>query len=95
MDGRAQFSINNQRDLDGSVQNELALLVGALRVDGSKKSPYLPDGPRITGGLLRTMEWLDSALLDGAIEESGVIFNGSTQLGANALEKSFQAFFNF
>ena len=95
VDGRTQFSMNSRRDEDGNQSSDLSLLVGALRVDGGKASPYLPSAPNINPGLFRTMEWLDAALLDGAVYQSGVIFQGSTQQGSPDLEKSFQAFFNF
>jgi uncharacterized protein (TIGR02099 family) len=95
VDGRAQFSLDYERDVDDNRSSDLSLLVGALRVDGSKASPYLPSAPNINPGLYRTMEWLDEALLDGAVYQSGVIFRGSTQRGSPQQEKSFQAFFNF
>jgi len=95
VDGRGQFSLNFERDEDGNRSSELSLLVGALRVDGSKASPYLPSAANLNPGLLRTMEWLDAALLDGAVYESGVIFRGNTQPNTPGEEKTFQAFFNF
>jgi len=95
VDGRGQFSMNVERDLNGNRSSDLSLLVGALRVDGSKASPYLPSAPNINPGLYRTMEWLDAALLDGAVYQSGVIFRGTTQRDTPNEEKSFQAFFNF
>lgn len=95
VDGRAQFSLDYERDVDDNRRSDLSLLVGASRVDGSKASPYLPSAPTINPGLYRTMEWLDEALVDGAVYHSGAIFRGSALGGSPQEEKSFQAFFNF
>ncbi|MCB1669732.1 MAG: YhdP family protein [Gammaproteobacteria bacterium] len=95
VDGRAQFSSFYRRSADGEVDSDLSLLVAALRVDGSKKTPYLPSAPTINPGLYRTMEWLDSALLDGNVFDSGVIYRGPIHRGASEVQRAFQAFFNF
>jgi len=95
VDGRGQFSARYRVDPDGEIDSDLSLLVGALRVDGSKKSPYLPSASTINPGLYRTMEWLDGALLDGAIFNSGVIYRGPIHRGAPEQERTFQGFFNF
>jgi len=95
VDGRAQFSSRFERNAAGEVSSDLNLLVGAIRVDGSKKSPYLPSAPTINPGLYRTMEWLDGALLDGALFDSGVIYRGPFTPGTTDVQRNFQAFFNF
>ncbi|MBL4820501.1 MAG: hypothetical protein JKY98_05850, partial [Gammaproteobacteria bacterium] len=95
VDGRAQFS-STAVSRDGKrVSQDLSLLVGVLRVDGNLKSPYLPTGPKIPQGLRSTMQWLDQALLDASVFDSGIIFHGSVMPGSLPLEKTFQAFFDF
>ncbi len=95
VDGRVQFSSRYRRSRDGELDSDLSLLVGAVRVDGSQKSPYLPDAPTVNPGLYRTMEWLDAALIDGNVFNSGVIYRGPFHRGATERQRAFQGFFNF
>ena len=93
VDGRIQFTSTVHEFPDGERDAELELLVGVERVDAAQKSLYLPDGPNITGNLRRSMEWLDEAVIDGEVYNSGVIFRGSTIRGSNPITKTFQSFY--
>ncbi|PCJ26235.1 MAG: hypothetical protein COA96_05700 [SAR86 cluster bacterium] len=91
--GRVQFTATINKPVDGEPKAELELLVGALRFDGEQKSQYLPDGPNIDAGLRSSMEWIDRAVLDGQVLNSGVLYRGSTIPGAAAATKTFQSFY--
>jgi uncharacterized protein YhdP len=93
VDGRAVFTSTIHRPLDGEVSSDFELLVGVRRVDAAQKALYLPDGPRVAGGLRNTMEWLDRAIIGGDVYDSGVVYRGSTLPGAEAVTKTFQSFF--
>lgn len=93
VDGRAQFTSTLHVSPDGERETSLELLIGALRVDAELKSLYLPDGPNITQGLRGSMAWLDTAILDGEVFDSGVIFRGSTVPGSAPEAKTFQSFY--
>jgi uncharacterized protein YhdP len=77
-DGRVQFNSRVRDFLDGEREAELELLVGVELVDAAQKSLYLPDGPAITGHLRESIEWLDRAIIEGEVYNSGVIFRGSS-----------------
>ncbi len=93
VDGRVQFTSTLDRPLEGERMAELELLVGALQLDAEKKSAYLPDGPNIDDNLRNTMEFLESAILDGELSNSGAVFRGSTLPGSVAASKTFQSFY--
>lgn len=93
VDGRVQFSSLVHRHPDGSRDANLDLLVGAQRVDAEYKSLFLPDGPNVQVNLRNSMEFLERAILDGDIRDSGVLFRGNTIQGAPQLTKTFQSFF--
>ena len=67
-------------------------MVGADRIEGSQKSLYLPDGPNISDNLRNTMEFLERALINGQVYNSGILYRGSTVSGSDALSKTFQSF---
>ena len=93
VDGRAVFTSTMHRPLDGEVSSDFELLVGVRRVDAAQKALYLLDGPRVEGGMRTTMEWLNRAIIGGDVYDSGVVYRGSTLLGAEAVTQTFQSFF--
>ncbi|HAJ75433.1 MAG TPA: hypothetical protein DCM64_03160, partial [Gammaproteobacteria bacterium] len=93
VDGHAQFTSTINRYPDGEREARMELLVGAQRVDAEQKSLYLPDGPNISGSLRASMEWLDDAIQDGDVYDSGVIYRGSTVRGSDPVTKTFQSFY--
>jgi uncharacterized protein YhdP len=95
VDGIIQFSSNSVTVNEERVAQDLALVIGARRVDGSLKTPYLPTGPNIKSGLRGTMEFLDRAVIDASITRSGIIYQGSLLPESQPNEKNFQAFFEF
>lgn len=94
LDGRLQFASSLNRYADGRRAASLDLLAGALTVDAAQKSPYLPNAPAIAPGLRRAMQWLNGALQDGNIKNSGLIFRGSTLPGSAAITRTFQSFYS-
>lgn len=93
VDGHVQFTSIINRPTEGEPIAELELLVGALRFDATGRTAYLPDGPMVGEGLVSTMEWLNGAILDGVLTNSGAIYRGSTLPGALASTKTFQGFY--
>lgn len=93
VDGRVQFASSINRYDDGRREANLDLLVGALRVDASQKAPYLPNAPTIANSLRQTMQWLEGAVLDGELHNSGVIYRGSTLPNSPPATKTFQSFY--
>ncbi len=93
IEGRVQFTSIIDRPDGGEPRAELELLVGALRFDAAGRSAYLPDGPQVDAGLKSTMQWLNGAILDGVVADSGAIYRGSTLPNAPAASKTFQSFY--
>lgn len=91
--GRVQFTSIIDRPNEGQPRAELELLVGALRFDAAGRTAYLPDGPQVDEGLANTMQWLNGAILDGVVADSGAIFRGSTLPNAAGPTKTFQSFY--
>lgn len=94
VEGRVQFTSIINRPNEGEPKAELELLVGALRFDAAGRTAYLPDGPQVNEGLAATMQWLDGAILDGILTNSGAIYRGSTLPNAAAPTKTFQGFYS-
>lgn len=92
-DGRVQFASMIHQHANGEREADFELLVGAQRVDATRKALFLPNGPNIAPALRSNMAWLDSAVLGGSVFDSGVIYRGSTLLGAAPETKTFQSFF--
>ena len=92
LDGSVRFTSITERFADGSRDARLDLMVGADRIEGSQKSLYLPDGPNINDNLRNTMEFLERALIDGQVYNSGILYRGSTVSGSDAMSKTFQSF---
>ncbi len=94
-DGRVQFTSIINRPENAAPNVELELVVGVLHFDAAAaaRSGYIPDGPRVNAGLANTMRWLDGAILDAAVANSGVLYRGSTLPTAPAASKTFQSFY--
>lgn len=92
VDGNAQFTSITQRFPDGSRDASLDLVVGADRVDAAQKTLYLPDGPNINQSLRNTMQFLEQAIVDGDIYNSGILYRGSTVGGSPSETKTFQSY---
>lgn len=93
VDGRVRFTSLIDRPAQGEPSAELELLVGALQFDATGRADYLPDAPQVDEGLANTMRWLEGAILDGVLENSGALYRGSTLRGAPAASKTFQSFY--
>ena len=93
VDGRVQFTSIINRPNEGEPKAELELLVGALRFDAAGRAAYLPDAPQVEAGLASTMQWLNGAILDGELANSGALFRGSTLPNSPAQTKTFQSFY--
>lgn len=93
VDGRVKFSSVVHRHEDGNRDADLELLVGAERVDAEYKALFLPDGSSVSPNLRNSMEFLERAILDGDIRDSGVLFRGSTISGSDETTKTFQSVF--
>ena len=92
LDGSVRFTSVTERFVDGSRDARLDLIVGAKRIEGSQKSLYLPDGPNISENLRKTMGFLEQALVDGQVYNSGILYRGSTVSGSDVMGKTFQSF---
>lgn len=93
VEGRVQFTSIIDRPAQGESSAELELLVGALRFDATGRAAYLPDGPQVAEGLANTMSWLNGAILDGVVVNSGALYRGSTVPDAPEAAKTFQSFY--
>ena len=93
VDGRVQFTSIIDRPNEGEPRAELELLVGALRLDAAARADFLPDAPQVDEGLANTMQWLNGAILDGVLMNSGAVYRGSTLPDAAASTKTFQGFY--
>ena len=93
VDGRVQFTSIIDRPNEGEPRAELELLVGALRLDAAGRADFLTDAPQVDEGLANTMQWLNGAILDGVLMNSGAVYRGSTLPNAAASTKTFQGFY--
>lgn len=93
VDAHAQFATLLRRYPDGRRESELDLYVGTSRLDGRQKALYLPDGPNASDSLKSSMQWVNNALLDGEVDNAGIIYRGSTIPGADSALKTFQSYF--
>lgn len=93
VEGRIQFTSIINRPNEGEPIADFELLVGALRFDAAGRSAYLPDAPQVNEGLANVMQWLDGAILDGLLTDSGAVYRGSTLPNAAAPTKTFQGFY--
>ncbi len=87
--GRVQFELNNKQNAEGIWDTDLTLLIGILDFDASYKSLYLPT----LSAVEVTMDWLDAAILDGNVHNSGFIFRGKTSNLQTPLQRNIQSFY--
>lgn len=73
--------------------NDLELVVGVASMDVEDRFLYLPNGPRITENLRRSMEWVGTALEQGVLADSGILYRGSTVKDIDPGLKTFQGFY--
>ncbi len=95
LEARLQLTSALDQRPDGERENELELLIGILHMNAAEKTPYLPDGPGIGGGLRDGMEFLERAIVDGRLSNSAAIFRGSTVRGSERAAKTFQSFYQW
>ena len=93
VEGRVQFTSIINRPNGGEPTADLELLIGALRFDAAGRAAYLPDAPQVSEDLVNIMQWLDGAILDGTLIDSGAVYRGSTLPNAAAATKTFQGFY--
>ncbi|MCY4263988.1 MAG: DUF3971 domain-containing protein [Gammaproteobacteria bacterium] len=93
VDARVKFKSGLVLGSDGSRESTLSLMVGAKRADASLKSLYLPDGSRFQTSLRNSMDYLEGAIIAGDLEDSAVLYRGSTVSGSDPASKTFQSFF--
>ncbi|MEX0619233.1 MAG: DUF3971 domain-containing protein, partial [Pseudohongiellaceae bacterium] len=93
VNGRVRFSSRFRRDGEGTIDSDLSLLVGGFNADVSRKSAYLPSSPNLPAGLLSSMAWVDGAVLEGNVSQSGVIFRDTRLPGSTSSERVFQGYF--
>ena len=87
--GRVQFELNNKQNDQGIWDTDLTLLIGILDFDASYKSLYLPS----LSAIEVTMDWLDAAILEGKVNNSGFIFRGKTTNLQSPLERNIQTYY--
>ncbi len=85
-----QFDLSNTRNSTGETETDLTLLIGILDFDASQKSLYLPTLEKVRG----TMDWLDEALLDGHITNSGFVSRTRLSPGATENDSTMLTFYN-
>jgi len=93
IEGRVQFTSIIDRPNQGETRADLELLIGVRRFDVAGRGDYLPDAPQVSEGLVNIMQWLDGAILDGVLANSGAVYRGSTLPNAPAATKTFQGFY--
>ncbi len=89
INGRVQFELNNKQNTEGIWDTDLTLLIGILDFDASYKSLYLPT----LSAVEVTMDWLDTAILEGNVNNSGFIFKGKTTNLQSPLQRNIQSFY--
>ncbi len=87
--GRVQFELNNKQNAEGVWDTDLTLLIGILDFDASYKSLYLPT----LSAIRETMDWLDTAILQGNVHNSGFLFRGKTTNLQSSLERNIQTYY--
>ncbi|PCJ42577.1 MAG: TIGR02099 family protein [SAR86 cluster bacterium] len=87
--GRVQFELNNKQNSEGSWDADLTLLIGILDFDASYTSLYLPTLSNIRG----TMDWLDTAILAGNVNDSGFLFRGKITNLQSRYERTVQTYY--
>lgn len=95
LETRLQLTSALDQQPDGERENELELLIGVLNMNAAEKTPFLPDGPGVRGGLRDGMEFLERAIVDGRFSNSAAIFRGQSVQGSDRLAKTFQSFYQW
>ena len=95
VDGRVQFESDTLPAEGGAPRSLLTLLIGAQNVKGSLKTPYLPSTDNQRPGLLNTMRWLDTALINADVRETGIILRATLGPGTSPLRSTFQSYYDF
>lgn len=92
--GHARFATDFRRTSETDRSATLELMIGLAEADISRKSLYLPRGPRVRQNLRDVMDWVDGAIVDGRAFNSGLIFRGSMLPGAAPESRTMQLVFN-
>lgn len=92
--GHARFATDYRKVSDTERTSTLELMVGLTQGDVSRKSVYLPRGPKVPENLRNVMNWIDGAIVGGAAVNSGLIFRGSVLPGTPPAERTLQLVFN-
>ncbi|MBV1888785.1 MAG: hypothetical protein KUG67_00885, partial [Proteobacteria bacterium] len=74
----------------GKQEPELSLLVGVYKGTLDVRAEYLSNHPQV-GSL---MEWLNTNLISGSIDEGGILYQGSIQAGATPSSRNLQLVFD-
>lgn len=91
--GKLKFRSRIIPNAEGNPINDLELAVGVSLMDVEDRSLYLPNGPKISKNLKESMEWVEEALKDGVLADSGILYRGSTVKDSDPALKTFQGFY--
>ncbi len=94
LQGHARFATDYRKVSETERTSTLELMVGLAQGDVSRKSVYLPRGPKVPENLRNVMNWIDGAIVGGAAFNSGLIFRGSVLPGTPPAERTLQLVFN-
>jgi uncharacterized protein (TIGR02099 family) len=92
--GHVRFATDFRKTSETERTATLELIVGLAEADISRKSVYLPRGPRVRENLRSVMNWIDGAIVDGRAFNSGLIYRGSMLPGAAPESRTLQLVFN-
>jgi uncharacterized protein (TIGR02099 family) len=92
--GHARFATDFRKTSETDRTATLELMVGLADADISRKSVYLPRGPRVRENLRNAMNWIDGAIVGGRAFNSGLIYRGSMLPGAAPQSRTLQLVFN-
>jgi len=92
--GHARFATDFRKTSETDRSATLELMIGLAEADISRKSVYLPRGPRVRDNLRNVMNWIDGAIVDGRAINSGLIFRGSMLPGVSPESRTLQLVFN-
>ncbi len=91
--GKLKFRSRIIPNREPNPVNDLELVVGVDLMDVEDRFLYLPNGPRISENLRRSMEWVGTALEEGVLADSGILYRGSTVKDIDPGLKTFQGFY--
>ena len=92
--GHARFATDFRKTSETERTATLELMVGLAEADISRKSVYLPRGPKVRDNLRNVMNWIDGAIVGGRAFNSGLIYRGSMLPGAAPESRTLQLVFN-